>query len=183
MTMGTAILGMLPICISSTQIGGNGPPYYPMARAIVGGLIFSTLVTLALMPTIYAVLDDWRENVRALFRQARAPRRRRGAIEATGRSHRPGVVRTTEPTAAAILAPAIHTPSAVPMLLSMNARNTRETRLRHQPLKVSRSSRNWAKSPTWGRAQPELRGAAEHPRRKREVERSQRRDDRGGRDR
>jgi HAE1 family hydrophobic/amphiphilic exporter-1 len=83
MTMGTAILGMLPICISSTQIGGNGPPYFPMARAIVGGLIFSTLVTLALMPTIYAILDDWRENVRRLFRQARAPRAKPGAIEAT----------------------------------------------------------------------------------------------------
>ena len=82
MTMGTAILGMLPICISSTQIGGNGPPYYPMARAIVGGLIFSTLVTLALMPTIYAVLDDWRTGVGRLFRTARAPRKPRGAIEA-----------------------------------------------------------------------------------------------------
>jgi HAE1 family hydrophobic/amphiphilic exporter-1 len=81
--MGTAILGMLPICISSTQIGGNGPPYYPMARAIVGGLIFSTLVTLALMPTIYAILDDWRENVRRLMRQARAPRGGAKAIEAS----------------------------------------------------------------------------------------------------
>ena len=40
-------------------------------------------VTLALMPTIYAVLDDWRENVRRLFRQARAPRVKPGAIEAT----------------------------------------------------------------------------------------------------
>src|SRR6478752_3749072 len=30
MTMGTAILGMVPLCTSSTQIGGNGPPYSPM---------------------------------------------------------------------------------------------------------------------------------------------------------
>jgi len=76
MTMGTAILGMLPICISSTQIGGNGPPYYPMARAIVGGLIFSTIVTLAVMPTIYALLDDWRTKAGRLLRDARAPRRK-----------------------------------------------------------------------------------------------------------
>ena len=84
MTMGCTIIGMAPLCLGSTQIGGDGPPYYPMARAIVGGLIFSTLVTLALMPTIYAILDDWRTNVRRLIREARAPRQGRAAIiEAT----------------------------------------------------------------------------------------------------
>ncbi|MFZ2237755.1 MAG: efflux RND transporter permease subunit, partial [Dokdonella sp.] len=46
MTMGTAILGMVPLCIGTVQVGGDGPPYYPMARAIVGGLVFSTIVTL-----------------------------------------------------------------------------------------------------------------------------------------
>lgn len=59
MTMGTTVLGMLPLCIGSTQVGGDGPPYYPMARAIVGGLVFSTLVSLAFLPTIYALLDDF----------------------------------------------------------------------------------------------------------------------------
>lgn len=60
MTMGTTILGMLPLCIGGTQIGGDGPGYYPMARAIVGGLIFSTIVSLLFLPTIYATLDDMR---------------------------------------------------------------------------------------------------------------------------
>lgn len=60
MTMGTTILGMLPLCIGGAQIGGDGPAYYPMARAIVGGLIFSTIVSLVFLPTIYAVLDDMR---------------------------------------------------------------------------------------------------------------------------
>lgn len=60
MTMGTAILGMIPIALSNTQIGGGGPPYYPMARAIAGGLAFSTIVSLLLLPTIYAMLDDLR---------------------------------------------------------------------------------------------------------------------------
>jgi HAE1 family hydrophobic/amphiphilic exporter-1 len=58
MTMGTTILGMLPLCFGGTQIGGDGPAYYPMARAIVGGLIFSTVVSLLFLPTIYAMLDD-----------------------------------------------------------------------------------------------------------------------------
>jgi HAE1 family hydrophobic/amphiphilic exporter-1 len=58
MTMGTAILGMVPLCISNASIGGDGPPYYPMARAIAGGLVFSTLVSVLVLPTIYSLLDD-----------------------------------------------------------------------------------------------------------------------------
>ncbi|GAB5520191.1 MAG: efflux RND transporter permease subunit [Rhodothermales bacterium] len=60
MTALTTILGLIPLCITNTQIGGDGPPYYPMARAIVGGLAFSTVVTLILLPTIYIWLDDLR---------------------------------------------------------------------------------------------------------------------------
>ena len=60
MTMGTTILGMLPLCFSGSQLGGGGPPYFPMARAIVGGLLFSTVVSLLFLPTIYAMLDDMR---------------------------------------------------------------------------------------------------------------------------
>lgn len=57
MTVGTTVLGLLPLCIGTTQIGGDGPPYYPMARAIVGGLLFSTFVSLLFLPTIYMWLD------------------------------------------------------------------------------------------------------------------------------
>lgn len=70
MTMGTAILGMVPIAISSTQMAGDGPPYYPMARAIAGGLAFSTLVSLLFLPTIYAILDDMSAFVSAKFGRA-----------------------------------------------------------------------------------------------------------------
>lgn len=62
MTMATTIFGMLPLCLGNTQIGGGGPPYFPMARAIVGGLIFSTIITLAVLPAIYAIFDDWRSG-------------------------------------------------------------------------------------------------------------------------
>jgi HAE1 family hydrophobic/amphiphilic exporter-1 len=67
MTMGTTILGMLPLCFGGTQIGGDGPSYYPMARAIVGGLVFSTVVSLLFLPTIYALLDDLGNAVTARF--------------------------------------------------------------------------------------------------------------------
>jgi hydrophobic/amphiphilic exporter-1 (mainly G- bacteria), HAE1 family len=58
MTMATAILGMLPLCFAGAALGGDGPPYYPMARAVAGGLAFSTVVSLLFLPTIYAMLDD-----------------------------------------------------------------------------------------------------------------------------
>jgi HAE1 family hydrophobic/amphiphilic exporter-1 len=77
MTMGTAILGMVPLCFPGATIGGDGPPYYPMARAIAGGLVFSTLVSLLVLPVIYALLDDMSLWSKRLLREARgrvAPR-------------------------------------------------------------------------------------------------------------
>ena len=75
MTMGTAILAMVPIAISDTAMAGDGPAYFPMARAIAGGLAFSTLVSLLFLPTIYAMLDDLRN---ATSRGIRSARLRRG---------------------------------------------------------------------------------------------------------
>jgi HAE1 family hydrophobic/amphiphilic exporter-1 len=74
MTMGTAILAMVPIAIGNTQMAGDGPAYYPMARAIAGGLAFSTVVSLLFLPTIYAILDDLRHGSARLLRKARGAR-------------------------------------------------------------------------------------------------------------
>ena len=74
MTMGTAILAMVPIAMTNTQIGGDGPPYFPMARAIAGGLAFSTVVSLLFLPTIYALLDDLRNATRKLVGRAKLRR-------------------------------------------------------------------------------------------------------------
>jgi len=72
MTMGTAILGMVPLCFEGASLGGDGPQYFPMARAIVGGLLFSTLVSLLVLPTIYSLLDDASLWLKAVLRDARA---------------------------------------------------------------------------------------------------------------
>ena len=71
MTMGTAILAMIPIAMGTTQMAGDGPAYAPMARAIAGGLAFSTVVSLLFLPTIYAILDDLRHGSARLIRRAR----------------------------------------------------------------------------------------------------------------
>ncbi len=70
MTMGTAILAMIPIALN-TQTADGMPPYHPMARAIAGGLAFSTVVSLLFLPTIYAILDDLRTGTARLVRRAR----------------------------------------------------------------------------------------------------------------
>ncbi|HEY6984953.1 MAG TPA: efflux RND transporter permease subunit, partial [Rhodanobacteraceae bacterium] len=87
MTMATAILGMLPLAIGGAEAWSDGPPYSPMARAIAGGLTFSTIVTLLALPCIYSLLDDSRLWVRRVLRDAREARetrtpRRREAIAA-----------------------------------------------------------------------------------------------------
>ncbi|MGL5484962.1 MAG: efflux RND transporter permease subunit, partial [Shewanella sp.] len=56
MTVGTTVLGLVPLAMGDTQIGGGGPPYYPMAIAIIGGLSFSTLTSLYLVPLCYQML-------------------------------------------------------------------------------------------------------------------------------
>jgi len=76
MTMGTAILAMIPIALSTKTAEGM-PPYYPMARAIAGGLAFSTVVSLLFLPTIYAMLDDLRMGSGNLVRKARMNRAQR----------------------------------------------------------------------------------------------------------
>jgi HAE1 family hydrophobic/amphiphilic exporter-1 len=62
---------MVPIAMGNTQMAGNGPPYYPMARAIAGGLAFSTIVSLLFLPTVYAILDDLRGATSRAIRKAR----------------------------------------------------------------------------------------------------------------
>lgn len=69
MTAGTTVLGLIPLALGTTQIGGDGPPYFPMARAIIGGLTFSTVVTLVVLPSIYIILDDiriWGQRIAVL---------------------------------------------------------------------------------------------------------------------
>jgi len=70
MTAATTVLSLIPLCMVKTQIGGQGPPYFPMARAIVGGLTFSTVVTLLILPTIYVILDDLRNWGRKVIGKA-----------------------------------------------------------------------------------------------------------------
>ncbi len=71
MTAATTVLGMIPLAMGEASIGGEGPAYYPMARAIMGGLAFSTIVSLLVLPTIYLALEDLGEWGRRVLHRAR----------------------------------------------------------------------------------------------------------------
>ena len=50
MTTVTTVLGMLPLAMSA---GEGSEIWSPMGIAVIGGLIFSTLVTMLLVPVVY----------------------------------------------------------------------------------------------------------------------------------
>ncbi len=62
MTAGTTILGLLPLAVFRGAHVGDAE-YYPMARAISGGLASSTLLTLLVMPTYYRLATVWGANL------------------------------------------------------------------------------------------------------------------------
>ncbi|MBT0586415.1 efflux RND transporter permease subunit [Alteromonas oceanisediminis] len=69
MTVATTVLGLIPLAIGTTRIGGDGPPYSPMAIAIIGGLLFSTLTSLILIPLTYISLLKMRHKTQTLWRR------------------------------------------------------------------------------------------------------------------
>ncbi|SEA60792.1 efflux RND transporter permease subunit [Alkalimonas amylolytica] len=67
MTVSTTVLGLLPLALGGTQLAGDGPSYAPMAIAIIGGLLFSTLTSLLLVPLTYYGLVRLREATSRLL--------------------------------------------------------------------------------------------------------------------
>jgi HAE1 family hydrophobic/amphiphilic exporter-1 len=58
MTTAAMIFGMLPIALGIGGGGAGGEQRAPMAVAVIGGLITSTLLTLIVVPVVYTLLDD-----------------------------------------------------------------------------------------------------------------------------
>jgi HAE1 family hydrophobic/amphiphilic exporter-1 len=64
MTTFALIAGMLPVAIGA---GEGGDFRAPLGRAVIGGTITSTLLTLLVIPTVYEILAGWRSGVARLF--------------------------------------------------------------------------------------------------------------------
>jgi len=67
------IFGMIPLALA---IGEGAEQRAPMARAVIGGLLTSTFLTLFVVPVVYTLLDD-------------------AAAFVTGRSRKPSAARGT----------------------------------------------------------------------------------------
>jgi HAE1 family hydrophobic/amphiphilic exporter-1 len=68
MTTVAMIFGMLPLAFA---LGAGAEQRAPMARAVIGGLITSTLLTLFVVPVMYTLLDDATAWVRSGRRRSR----------------------------------------------------------------------------------------------------------------
>jgi HAE1 family hydrophobic/amphiphilic exporter-1 len=83
MTSFAMIGGMLPLFLA---LGAGAEMRAPMARAVVGGLITSTLLTLIVVPVFFEIIEDF-----TLTKVWTWIRRRVGALEAEPQTPRPVV--------------------------------------------------------------------------------------------
>jgi HAE1 family hydrophobic/amphiphilic exporter-1 len=67
MTTFALIAGMVPVALGH----GEGADFRaPLGRAVIGGVITSTLLTLLVIPTFYDILAGWRDALGRLFRRS-----------------------------------------------------------------------------------------------------------------
>jgi HAE1 family hydrophobic/amphiphilic exporter-1 len=64
MTTAAMIAGKLPVALA---LGEGGTFWPPMARAVIGGLITSTLLTLVVVPVAFTYLDGFASHARHSF--------------------------------------------------------------------------------------------------------------------
>ena len=69
MTTAAMVMGMIPLALG---IGEGSEQQAPMAHAIIGGVITSTLLTLIVVPVIYTYLDDGKQRFFRLFPKKKA---------------------------------------------------------------------------------------------------------------
>jgi HAE1 family hydrophobic/amphiphilic exporter-1 len=66
MTTMAALMGTLPIALG---FGAGAESRRPLGLAVVGGLVFSQLITLYITPVIYIYLEAARDKVKGWFRK------------------------------------------------------------------------------------------------------------------
>ncbi len=79
MTTAAMVFGMFPLALG---LGEGAEQQAPMGRAIIGGVLTSTLLTLVVVPVIYSYLDRWEVMTRTWFAGGAGRRAAREAREA-----------------------------------------------------------------------------------------------------
>jgi multidrug efflux pump subunit AcrB len=57
MTAAAMIIGMIPMALG---LGEGGEQNAPLGRAVIGGLVFATVATLFLVPTVFSIIHGRR---------------------------------------------------------------------------------------------------------------------------
>ena len=73
MTTVALIAGMIPVALG---VGEGADFRAPLGRAVIGGMITSTLLTLLVIPTFYEIMVEGREKVRGRFGRKEKPAKR-----------------------------------------------------------------------------------------------------------
>ncbi len=77
MTTMALIAGMTPVALG---IGEGADFRAPLGRAIIGGVITSTFLTLLVIPTVYEIFDQWREKMSGWFKFPERPKTEEHAV-------------------------------------------------------------------------------------------------------
>ncbi|HVH39537.1 MAG TPA: efflux RND transporter permease subunit [Gemmatimonadaceae bacterium] len=77
MTTMALIAGMIPVALG---VGEGADFRAPLGRAIIGGVITSTFLTLLVIPTVYEIMDQWREKVAGWFKVPVRPKTEEYAV-------------------------------------------------------------------------------------------------------
>jgi hydrophobic/amphiphilic exporter-1 (mainly G- bacteria), HAE1 family len=78
MTTFALIAGMFPVALG---LGEGADFRAPLGRAVIGGVITATLLTLLVIPTVYEILDEWKEALLARAARAFGRARHGGSVE------------------------------------------------------------------------------------------------------
>ncbi len=71
MTTTAMVVGMIPLALG---LGEGAEQRAPMAHAIIGGVLTSTLLTLIVVPVIYTYLDDFKKMIGRLIKRLNRPK-------------------------------------------------------------------------------------------------------------
>jgi HAE1 family hydrophobic/amphiphilic exporter-1 len=69
MTALTTILGLLPMALA---FGRGSELRAPLAISVMGGLLFSTFLTLVVIPSIFVIENEIREKMKRFFARPKA---------------------------------------------------------------------------------------------------------------
>ncbi len=136
MTTLAMIFGMLPLALA---IGQGAEMRAPMARAVIGGLVTSTLLTLIVVPVVYTLLDDVAGWLHGRWAKA-------NAVAADAATRRTGI--SSAARSAVLLALLLPSPAAraeappVPITLEEAVRLVQE---RNRDVQKARSYQDWVR--------------------------------------